>query len=63
MAAAATAEAGKTAAVVVAAGAATTGAGPGLELLAVGGENCRTLGRKLCPPHVFTMARLEKEKI
>ena len=38
------------------------GARPGLELPAGGGEDCRTLGRKLCPPRFFTMAGLEKEK-
>ena len=27
-----------------------------------GGEDYRTLGWKLCPPHVFTMAGLDKEK-
>ena len=50
------------------AGASTTaavvavGAGPRLELPAGGGQDCHTLGRKLCPPRVFTMARLEKDK-
>ena len=44
-------------------GAATTAAtGPGLDLLTRGGEDCRTLGQKLCPPRVFTMVGLEKEK-
>ena len=33
-----------------------------LELLAGGGEDFRTLGRKLCPLRVFTVAGLEKEK-
>ena len=33
---------------------------PGLELPAEGGEDCLTLGRKLCPPRFFTMAGLEK---
>ena len=42
--------------------AAAVGAGPGLELPAGRGEDCRTLGQKLCPPRVFTMAGLEKEK-
>ena len=55
-AAAATAGAGTTATVVA------VGAGPWLELLAREGEGCHTLGRKLCPPHVFTMAGLDKEK-
>ena len=48
--------------VAVAVGAVAVGAGPGLELSAGGGEDCRTLGRKLCPPRVFIMAWLEKEK-
>ena len=51
-----------TAAGAGAAGAAAAGAGLGLELPTGGGEDCRTLGRKLCPPHVFTMVGLEKEK-
>ena len=46
---------------VVAGGAATAAADPGLESPVGRGEDCLTLGRKLCPPHVFTMARLEKE--
>ena len=58
-AAAAPVEAG-TAMAAVAAGAAATG--PGLEMPARGGEDCLTLGLKLCPPSVFTMAGLEKEK-
>ena len=45
-----------------AAGSAAVGVGPGLELSVGGGEDCRTLGRKLCPSRVFTMAGLEKEK-
>ena len=51
-----------TAATVVAVGAAARGVGQELELPAGGGEYCRTLGRKLCPPRVLTMAGLEKEK-
>ena len=47
---------------VVAGGAATAAAEPGLESLVGRGEDCLTLGRKLCPPHVFTMAGLEKER-
>ena len=43
-------------------GATTAGVGLGLELPVGVGEDCRTLGRKLCPPCVFTMAGLEKEK-
>ena len=43
-------------------GAATAAAGPGLEPPEGGGENCLTLGRKLCPLRVFTMAGLEKER-
>ena len=27
-----------------------------------GGEELRTLGRKACPPRVFTMVRLEEER-
>ena len=50
------------AAAVVAAGAVAGGAGLGLELLGRGEEDCPTLGRKLCPPRLFTMAGLEKEK-
>ena len=36
---------------------------PRLELPAGGGEDCLTLGLKLCPPRVLTMARLEKERM
>ena len=35
---------------------------PGLEPPAGGGEECLTLGLKLCPPRVFTIAGLEKER-
>ena len=60
---AAGAEAGAAAAVVGATGAAAATIGwPGLELLAGGGEDCLTLGLKLCPPHVLTMAGLDKER-
>ena len=48
-------------AAVVVGGAATTGA-VGLELPAKGGEELRTLGRKACPPRVFTMVGLEEER-
>ena len=41
---------------------ATAEAGPGLNLPAGGGEELRTRGLKLCPPRVFTMARLGKER-
>ena len=51
-----------TAATVVAARAEATGARPGLVLLVRGGEDCRTMGWKLCPPRVFTMVGLEKEQ-
>ena len=51
-----------TAAVAEAAGAAAAAGWPGLELPARGGENCLTLGLKLCPSHVLTMARFEKER-
>ena len=51
-----------TTAVTGAVGAATAVAGHGLELLTRGGKDCRTLGQKLCPPGVFTVAGLEKEK-
>ena len=47
---------------VRAARAATAAGWPGLELLARGGEDCLTLGLKLCPQCVLTMARLEKER-
>ena len=46
---------------VVAEGAAETGE-TALELPAGGGEALRTLGRKACPPQVFTMVRLEEER-
>ena len=46
----------------VATGAAGVGARPGLELPVGAGEDCRTLGQKLCPPRVFIMAALDKEK-
>ena len=52
---------GTTAATVVATIVAATG-GPGLELPVGGGKNCLTLGRKLCPPCIFAMARLENER-
>ena len=46
-----------------AAGAAAAVAGAArLELSAGAGEDCHTLGRKLCHPSIFTMAGLEKEK-
>ena len=54
--------AGMTAVAVVAGGAAAAAAGLGLELATGGGEDCFTLGRKLCPSRVFTMAGLEKER-
>ena len=54
--------AGTTVAVMVAGGAAVNVAGLGLESPARGGEDCLTLGRKLCPPRVFTMVGLEKER-
>ena len=59
---AAAAGADMTAVAATAARAAAAGAGPGLELPVGGGEDCRTLGKKICPPRVFTMAGLEKEK-
>ena len=34
----------------------------GLELSVREGEEWRTLGRKVCPPWVFTMVRLERER-
>ena len=55
--------AGTTATAAVAGGVAGAAAGPRLEQPAGGGEYCLTLGRKLCPPRVFTMARLEKERL
>ena len=54
--------AGTAAAVVVAEGAAAAAAGPGLEQPTGGGEDYLTMGRKLCPPRIFTMAGLEKER-
>ena len=36
--------------------------GPGLGLPVGGGEDYLTLGFKLCPPLVFTIAELEKEQ-
>ena len=53
--------AGTEGAVVVATVVAAAG-GPGLEPPAGGGEDCITLGRKLYPSRVFTMAGLEKER-
>ena len=43
-------------------GAAAATAGPGLDPPAGGGEERHTRGLKLCPPRVFTMAGLEKER-
>ena len=54
--------AGTATAVVVAGGAAAAVAWPGLEQPAGGGEDCLTMGRKLCPSYIFTMAGLEKER-
>ena len=65
--------AGMVAAAVAAAGAGTATAavvaiavvvagGPGLEPPAGEGEDCLTLGQKLCPPRVFTIAGLEKKR-
>ena len=54
--------AGTTAVAMVAGGVAAAVAGPGLEPPAGGGEDCLTLGRKLCPLYVFTMAGPEKER-
>ena len=53
--------AGMTAVAVVGGGVAAVAAVLGLEPQAGGGEDCLTLGRKLCPLHVFTMVGLEKE--
>ena len=36
--------------------------GPGLDPLAGGGEERHTRGLEFCPPRVFTMAGLEKER-
>ena len=60
----ATVEAGSvTAAVAGAVEAGSTAAAErGLERSARGGEEWRTLGRKVCPPLVFTMVRLGKER-
>ena len=54
--------AGTAAAVVMAGGAAVAVARPGLEPLVGGGEDCLTLGQKLCPPCFFTMAGLVEER-
>ena len=43
-------------------GAAAVAGWLGLELQAGGGEDYLTLGLKLCPPHILTMAGLEKER-
>ena len=51
-----------TAAAAEAAGVAATAAEPGLGLPAGGGEDCLTMGLKLCPPLVFTITGLEKEE-
>ena len=58
---AATGVTGAAAAAAGAVGAATEAAGPGLGLPAGGGEDCLTLGLKLCPLRDFTIAGLEKE--
>ena len=42
--------------------AAATTSKHGLELPAGGGEEWRTLGRRVCPPLVFTMVGLENER-
>ena len=44
-------------------GAEAAAAGPRLGLPAGGGEDFLTLGLKLCPPRVFTIAGLEKERM
>ena len=43
-------------------GGAAAAAGPGLDLSVGEEEELCTRGQKLCPPRVFTMARLEKER-
>ena len=53
---------GTTTTAVVARGSAVATAGPGLEPPAGGGEDYLTFGRKLCPPRIFPMAGLEKER-
>ena len=62
--AAAVGEAARAAAVAVgrAAGVAVVAGWPGLELPTRGGEDCLTLGLKLCPPRIFTIAGLDKER-
>ena len=57
-----TARVGTTGVTTVAGGAAVATVGPGLESPIGGGEDCLTLGRKLCPSHIFTMAGLDKER-
>ena len=47
---------------VEARGAAVAAARPRLKLPARGGEDLRTLGWKVCPPRIFTMVGLEKER-
>ena len=54
--------AGTAAVVVVAGGAVVAVTRPGLEPPAGGGEDYLTIGWKLCPPCVFTMAGLEEER-
>ena len=60
----AVAVAARAAAVAVgrAAGVAVVAGWPGLELPTRGGEDCLTLSLKLCPPRVFTIAGLDKER-
>ena len=51
-----------TAAAVVGGGTTAAAARPGLDLPTGGGEEWCTRGLKLCPPRVFTMVGLEKER-
>ena len=53
---------GTAAATAVVGGVVAAAPGPGLEPSEGGGEDCLTLGQKLYPPRVFTMAGLEKER-
>ena len=47
---------------VVGEGAAAAEAGPWLDPSVGGGEEPHTRGLKFCPPRVFTIPRLEKER-
>ena len=54
---------GMAAAAAAAESATVAAVGSRLEPPAGGGEDCLTLGWKLCPPYIFTIAGLEKGRI